>query len=577
MTNETPPENGPEDGQENMPDDPGDYPNIDMPPAGPQETSFDGPEAPVFDQTPVASSAMPSSVPPSVPLEGPVVGDYAATASATTQDGPQYGERIAPCNIEAEQAVLGALLLQNEAYFRLSGFLKADHFYEPLHARLYSAMEDLIASGRVADPVTLKPRFENDADMAEIGGIGYLANLASASISLLSAVDYGRAIFDMAIRRGLIHIGEDMVSNAFDANAEGAPKDQIEASEASLYSLAEAGQYEGGFVDFSKALKESLDMTTAAYQRGSRLSGLSTGLKDLDAKLGGLQSSDLIIIAARPAMGKSSLACNIGLNVAKAYKRGLNENGEDVVIDGAAVAIFHLEMSSEQVATRLIAEESGVPSNQIRRGQIDEDEFRRIQETVQRIEACPIFIDDTGGINIAQLTSRARRLKRLHGIGLIIVDYIQLISGTGKATDNRVQEITQITMGLKALAKELDVPIIALAQLSRQVENRDDKRPQLSDLRESGSIEQDADVVMFIYREEYYRQREIAAAEASNDQVKISEMIEVMNHVHAKAEVIIAKQRHGPTGTVNLHFQGELTKFSDLAQEDHYDTSNLER
>lgn len=549
------------------------HPDTDLIPDG----AHPGPPPDTEDTPPPGQYEGPPGEPasePVTPLEGPVIGDYAATS----EPDQTYGGRIAPCNIEAEQAVLGALLLQNETYYRLSGFLKADHFYEPLHARLYSAMEDLIATGRVADPVTLKPRFEDDEDMAEVGGIGYLANLAGASISLMSAVDYGKAIFDMAIRRGLIHIGDEMVSGAHDANAELQPKDQIESAEASLYALAEAGQYEGGFVDFSKALKESLDMTTSAYQRGSRLSGLSTGLKDMDAKLGGLQSSDLVILAARPAMGKSSLACNIAFNVAKAYKKGINDEGQEVVVDGAAVGIFSLEMSAEQLATRLIAEESGVPSNQIRRGQIDENEFRSIQETVQLIESIPLFIDDTGGISIAQLTARARRLKRLHGIGLLIIDYVQLIAGTGKrANENRVQEVTQITMGLKALAKELDIPILALAQLSRQVENRDDKRPQLADLRESGSIEQDADVVMFIYRDEYYRQREIAAAEASGDVVKIAEITEQMTSIHNKAEIIIAKQRHGPTGTVHLYFEAELTKFSDLAREDHYDPSNLDR
>lgn len=570
MTNETPPENPPENTTDAPPPNDGDYGEVGLAPAPPADAEFEGPHSAEFGQDFDATPVMPQNTQTAAPLEGPIVGDYAAQV----EEVGEYGGRIAPCNIEAEQAVLGALLLQNEAYFRLSAFLKPEHFYEPLHARLYSAMEDLIASGRVADPVTLKPRFEHDEDMAEIGGIGYLANLASASISLLNAVDYGRAIFDMAIRRGLIHIGEEMVTNAFDANADQAPGDQIEASEASLFSLAEAGQAEGGFVDFSKAIKESLDMTTAAYQRGSRLSGISTGMKDLDTTLGGLQSSDLIILAARPAMGKSSLACNIAFNVAKAYRRGKNEDGEDVVTDGAAVGIFSLEMSSEQLATRLIAEESGVPSNQIRRGQIDEDEFRRIQETVQVIESIPLFIDDTGGISIAQLTARARRLKRNHGIGLLIIDYIQLITGSGKSQENRVQEITQITMGLKALAKELDVPIIGLAQLSRQVENREDKRPQLADLRESGSIEQDADVVMFIYREAYYLERQSPDGE---DAIKVVEFQEKMSRVSNIAEVIVAKQRHGPTGVVKLAFFPELTKFSDLTHDDHYDASNLDR
>jgi replicative DNA helicase len=503
--------------------------------------------------------------------------DFQAVIAANDpmqEDGP-YSGRIAPCNIEAEQAVLGALLLQNEVYFRLSSFLTPEHFYEPLHQRLYSVMEDLIATNRVADPVTLKPRFEDDEAMAEVGGIGYLANLASASISIYNAVDYAHAVFDMAIRRGLIAIGEDMVGNAFDGNAEEKPQDQIEAAEQQLFSLAEAGQQEGGFIEFSKALKESLDMTTAAYKRGSKLSGISTGLQDLDKQLGGLQQSDLLILAARPAMGKSSLACNIAFNVAKAYKKGLNADGNEAVVDGAAVGIFSLEMSAEQLATRLIAEESGVPSNQIRRGQINEDEYRSIHNTIELLESVPLFIDDTGGISIAQLTARARRLKRNHGIGLLIIDYVQLITGSGKKVqENRVQEITQITMGLKALAKELNIPIIALAQLSRQVENREDKRPQLADLRESGSIEQDADVVMFIYREDYYLERQMPDEGEFENFTKWQDK---MSRAHGRAEVIVAKQRHGPTGMVPLAFQAELTKFSDLAKEDHYDPSNLDR
>lgn len=528
-----------------------------------------------------------NTLPPEPPLpdydphEGrPVLTDSAPMAFAAempSADHDPFGGRIAPCNIEAEQAILGALLLQNEAYFRLSNFLKAEHFYDPLHQRLYEAMVELISAGKVADPVTLRPRFENDEALAEIGGVGYLASLASASVSIIGAVDYGRAVFDMAVRRGLIAIGETMVSHALDANAEEQPKEQIELAEQQLYKLAEAGKYEGGFINFAEALKQSLAMTQAAYKRGSRLSGLSTGLKDLDHKLGGLQSSDLIVLAARPAMGKSSLACNIAFNIAKAYRKGVNEDGVEEVVEGGAVGIFNLEMSAEQLATRLIAEESGIPSNQIRRGQINEEEYRRIQETIEVIESAPFFIDDTGGLNIAQLTARARRLKRNHGISLLVIDYIQLISGTGRrASENRVQEITQITMGLKALAKELNIPILALAQLSRGVENRDDKRPQLADLRESGSIEQDADVVMFIYREDYYREREIAAAESSGDQMKIAEIQAKMADIHGKAEVIVAKQRHGPTGTVHLAFQAELTKFSDLAKEDHYDPSNFD-
>lgn len=484
-------------------------------------------------------------------------------------------ERVSPCNIEAEQALLGALLLSNEAYYKITGFLKADHFYEPLHARIYEAAEHLIAAGRVADPVTLKPRFEDDPAMMEIGGVGYLASLASSAVSIINVADYGHAIFDMAVRRGLISIGEDMVNDAYDANSEEAAQSQIESAEQDLYQLAEAGKYEGGFQELTEAMIKSIEMTAKAFERDSHLSGLSTGITDLDAKLGGLQPSDLLILAGRPAMGKSSLACNIAFNVAKARKIEKDENGIDHVVDGAAVGLFSLEMSAEQLATRLLAEESGVSSSSMRRGQIDEEEFRSIKETAAMLEKVPLFIDDTGGLSIAALSARARRLKRNANIGLIIIDYIQLVTASGlRRNDNRVQEVSQITQGLKALAKELDIPIIALSQLSRAVENRDDKRPQLSDLRESGSIEQDADVVMFVFREEYYVEN--TKPDEENFEA-FDKWREKMDRVHGKAEVILGKQRHGPTGKVELAFQAELTKFSNLVQSNHFDDGNLNR
>lgn len=482
-------------------------------------------------------------------------------------------DRVVPSNIEAEQALLGALLISNEVYYRVSPFLKSEHFYDPLHAQVYDAIELLITSGRVADPVTLKPRFEDDPLMAEIGGATYLATLASGAVSIVNAVDYARQVFDLALRRGLIDVGKEMVSVALNPAADAPPSEQIQDAEQRLFSLAEQGTTQAGFVTLGSALVQSVDMTAKAFERDSHLSGISTGIRDLDQKLGGLQASDLLILAGRPAMGKTSLAMNIAFNIAKAYRVDTDEHGNEEVADGAAVAFYSLEMSSEQLATRLLAEESGVPSFKMRRGQISEDEYREIADTAQTLERVPLFIDDTGGLSIAALTARARRLKRTEHIGCVVVDYIQLVTPSGRAgSGNRVQEISEVTQGLKALAKELSVPIIALSQLSRTVESREDKRPQLSDLRESGSIEQDADVVMFVYREEYYLEQQ----KPPEDQLeKMEQWQEKMNRFHGKAEVIIGKQRHGPTGKVDLAFQAEITKFSDLAQDDSYNPDNF--
>lgn len=378
----------------------------------------------------------------------------------------------------------------------------------------------------------------------------------------------------MAIRRGLIQVGQDMMDEALDPNSEAEPQTQIDEAEAHLYQLAEVGKYEGGFKDFDVALSESIEMIGNAFKRDSHLSGISTGITDLDYKLGGLQPSDLVIVAGRPGMGKSSLACNIAFNVAKDYSIEKDEDGVEKVTSGGAVGLFSLEMSSEQLATRLLAEESGVPSSNMRRGQIDEDEYRKIRETSELLEQVPLYIDDTGGLSIAAVAARARRLKRNTNLGLLIVDYIQLMTGSGKRSDNRVQEITEITQGLKALAKELNIPVIAISQLSRAVENRDDKRPQLSDLRESGSIEQDADAVLFVYREEYYVEN---AKPNEDDFEKFEKWQDHMTRCHGKAEVIIGKQRHGPTGKVDLAFQANITKFSNLLAGDHFDASNLDR
>lgn len=473
--------------------------------------------------------------------------------------------RLAPHNLEAEQALLGAMLINNEAFYRVSDFLEPEHFYEGLHRQIYETAAQLIRVGKVATPITLKTFLPSDEQVGEITVGQYLVRLATQATTIINAVDYGRSIYDLAIRRSLIGIGEDLVNVAFDSPVDHAPREQIEDAEKRLYELAEQGRYDGGFHSFTDALKDAIDMASAAYQRDGHLSGVSTGLRDLDKQMGGLQSSDLVILAGRPAMGKTALATNIAFNVAKAYMGEVQPDGTTKAMNGGIVGFFSLEMSSEQLATRIIAEQSQVSSSEIRRGSIDERQFNDIVIASQEMQSIPFYIDHTGGISISQLTARARRLKRQRGLDMLIIDYVQLLSGSGKRSDNRVQEITEITTGLKALAKELNVPILALSQLSRQVENRDDKRPQLSDLRESGSIEQDADVVVFVYREEYYLQRQMPK-EGTEEFFKWQADME---EVAGVAEVIIAKQRHGPTGTVKLQFEGEFTRFSDLAQDDH--------
>jgi replicative DNA helicase len=474
---------------------------------------------------------------------------------------PQF--RTPPSNIEAEQALLGAILVNNDAYYRVSDFLEAAHFIEDLHRRIYEVATSLIKAGKVATPITMKT-FLGDQDLGGITVSQYLARLAAEATTVINAEDYGRTIYDLAVRRNLINIGEDMVNVAFDAPVDSSPRDQIEEAERKLYSLAETGRYDGGFQRFSDALTAAIDMAAAAYKREGALSGISTGLKDMDKALGGLQPSDLVILAGRPAMGKTSLVTNIAFNIAKAYRAEKQQDGSLKTVNGGIVGFFSLEMSAEQLATRIIAEQSGVPSYKIRRGDMREDDFYKITEAAREMQSIPFYIDQTGGISIAQLAARARRLKRQRGLDILIVDYLQLLSGSAKKGENRVQELTEITTGLKALAKELSVPLIALSQLSRQVESRDDKRPQLSDLRESGSIEQDADVVMFVYRDEYYLKNK----EPKPGTEEYFKWQAEMDQVHGKAEVIIGKQRHGPTGTVQLAFQADITRFTDLADED---------
>ncbi len=477
------------------------------------------------------------------------------------------GVAHAPSNIEAEQALLGTILFDNSAYERLSDSLRPHHFYEPFHARLFEAMEDYIRKGMLAEPIVLMERFRRDPAFEELGGLRYLADLVDRAPPAANAADYGRLIYDLALRRDLIRIGGE-ISNVATTDAETDARDQIEHAEAQLYTLAENGSASTGFVNFSDALRGAIEMAAEAYDRDGGLAGISCGLIDLDQKLGGLHPSDLLILAGRPSMGKTALATNIAFHVARHYAWEPQPDGTKKTVNGGVVAFFSLEMSAEQLAMRLLAEVSGVSSDRLRKGEIDASEFGRVRDAAMDIQESPLYIDATGGLSIAKMVARARRLKRQIGLDLIVVDYLQLLTTDGSRGDNRVQEVSMITQGLKALAKELGVPILALSQLSRQVENREDKKPQLSDLRESGSIEQDADAVMFVYRESYYLGR---AEPNTNDAAKHLEWQEKMDQVHGMAEVIIGKQRHGPIGTVKLAFNEDLTKFGNLARDGRFE------
>jgi len=486
----------------------------------------------------------------------------ALAAKLDSADETTY--RVAPHNIEAEQALLGAILVNNDAFYRVSDFLLPEHFFEPVHLKIYETTASLIRAGKIATPITLKT-FLQDDDLGGLKVSQYLARLAAEATTVINAQDYGQTIYDLAIRRNLITVGEDLVNTAYDSPVDAPPRDQIEEAERKLFALAEKGRYEGGFQPFSSAITTAIDMAARAYERDGGLSGIATGLRDLDQRMGGFQNSDLIIIAGRPAMGKTSLATNIAFNMAKAHASERLPDGTLKTTNGAIVGFFSLEMSAEQLATRIVAEQSAISSYKIRQGKITESEFFRLSDVAAQIEKMPLYIDQTGGISIAQLVARARRLKRQRGLDILFIDYLQLLSGSNKKGDNRVQEVTEITTGLKALAKELNVPVIALSQLSRGVESRDDKRPQLQDLRESGSIEQDADVVMFVFREEYYvKNREPKPGTEEHFKWQAE-----MDSIHGKAELIIGKQRHGPTGTVQLQFDAEVTRFSDLAAADH--------
>jgi replicative DNA helicase len=483
------------------------------------------------------------------------------TFNATGVQAPDVSQAdTMPHSIEAEQQLLGALLTNNDTYDRIAQVINADHFYEPVHGRIFEVAAARIAKNALATPVTLKAFLEDDGGLKELGGPAYLARLAGAAIAAYAVRDYAQIIYDLAIRRELIGLGQDIMAEAKRVDVKNEPKEQIVAAEQKLYKLSEQGSAERGFQSFLSAVTEAVNVANAAYQREGGLAGVSTGLLDMDKKLGGLHKSDLLILAGRPSMGKTSLATNIAFNVAKAYRRGRLPDGSEGAVEGGVVGFFSLEMSAEQLAARVLAEASEISSHKIRQGDMSETEFRRFVEAAKTLEACPLFIDDTPSIPIAQLAARARRLKRIHGLDLLIVDYLQLVRGTA---ENRVNEIAEISMGLKAIAKELNIPVIALSQLSRQVESRDDKRPQLSDLRESGSIEQDADCVMFVFREEYYVERE----KPSDDRLdEMAAWQDRMANLHGKAEVIIGKQRHGPIGSVELSFESEFTRFGNLVK-----------
>jgi replicative DNA helicase len=485
------------------------------------------------------------------------------------REGDATRLRELPRNLEAEQQLLGAILYNNQAYGKVSDFLRSEHFYEPLHQRIYAACEAVIEKGQMANPIILQDLFASDPAIIDLGGPQYLVRLVSSSVTVAYASDYGKKIFDLHLRRQLILLGDQVMADAGTYLTERDANAQIETAEQKLFDLATTGEIEGGFRAFNAVLTSAVLQAEAAHRREGQLAGAPTGFQDLDKLLGGLQPSDLIILAGRPSMGKTALATNMAFNAAKRIRYETDALGKRKITDGAVVGFFSLEMSGEQLALRILAEVANVDSDKIRKGELSDEDFAKVVRANQEIAALPLYIDDTPALSIAALRTRARRLQRMHGLSFIVVDYLQLLRPS-KNVENRVQEISDITRGLKALAKELNLPVIALSQLSRAVEQREDKRPQLSDLRESGSIEQDADVVMFVYRAEYYHERR----KPSEGSPEFDAWQEEGDKIHNIAEVIIGKQRHGPVGTVQLHFEGSRTKFSDLIATDHLPATN---
>ncbi len=474
------------------------------------------------------------------------------------------GAREAPHNIQAEQALLGAILINPGAFERVSDILEEGHFFDPLHGQIYETIEKLAAAGRSATPITLRTFFENHEPITQDLTVPqYLGRLAASAVTIISVRDYAMLIRDLAARRSLIMLGEDIVLRAYDSPPDDKFETQIEDAERDLYAIASGRAMAGGGEQhISVFMRGAMDSANSARMSGSGMSGIPTGLTSLDRMMGGLTQSDLIVLAGRPSMGKTALAMNVAFNTARREMQNSIEEDRPA----KNVLIFSLEMSGDQVAARAIADLATINSAAMRRGDITDSEFQRAMSCATEASDLPFYIDQTGGISIAQMTARARRFARRHGVFLIIVDYLQLMSGSGNRSDNRVQEITAITTGLKALAKELNVPVIALSQLSRAVETRQDKRPQLSDLRESGSIEQDADVVMFVFRDDYYLSR--SAPDVSDPEY--AEWQRKMSNSEGKAEVIIGKQRHGPTGTVYLAFEAAYTRFTSLADDTRY-------
>ena len=464
----------------------------------------------------------------------------------------QNEQKQMPCNIEAEQAVIGSILVSNEIYDEISSIVDTSKFFDPIHKKIFEIIEKLIAKGLLANPITLKNYFENHEGLKELGGQEYLIKITKFSTSIKQAIDYANIVQEMHVRRELIKISESVLEQASSrTDFSNSGEEMIQNAEKSLFDLAERGHFNQSFMKFESALKQTIEMAKSAYQNEEGLVGVPTGLTDLDAKLGGLHKQDLIIIAGRPSMGKTALATNIAFNAAKNIEKKGNKS---------TVAFFSLEMSSEQLSTRILSEQSKIRSNDIRRGKVSEREFEQFIETSKNIFELPLYIDETPAITIAAISNRSRRIKRLFGLELIVVDYIQLMRSSGNKEYNRVQEISEITQGLKALAKELDVPVLALSQLSRAVEQRDDKKPQLADLRESGSIEHDADVVMFVYRDAYYLERK----EPTLGGIEHAEWKQKMEEVSRIADIMIGKQRHGPTGNIKVEFEAIYTRFKDL-------------
>lgn len=478
---------------------------------------------------------------------------YADHHAEDKSDGTPY--RSLPYNLEAEQGLLGSLLVDNRGFEKVSDFLRPHHFFVPAHQRIYSSIMTLIDRGQNASPVTLKNYFEKDIDLKEVGGAEYLVDLAANVVSVINCADYAQGVYELFMRRELISLGEEIVNESYDINLDKDAGDTIAMAEGRLFNLAESGDMKGGFVTLRDSVMAAIELAEKAYKTAGHVTGVTTGLRDMDKKLGGLQNSDLLILAARPSMGKTSLAVNMAFNAAKKYA----ETGGK---EGGIVGFFSLEMSSDQLAARILSDQSGISGDAIRKGNIGADDFRKFAEAAQVLSQVPLHIDDTPALTIGAVRQRARRLKRQHGLNVLIIDYLQLLRGNGskQSTENRVLEVSEITRGLKAIAKELNIPVIALSQLSRAVESREDKRPMLSDLRESGSIEQDADIVMFIYRDEYY----LGRSEPEVGTEKHLEWQDRMARAHNIAEVIVAKQRHGPIGTIKLFFDSNVTRFGDL-------------